>query len=91
MAYATTNPPYVLLSESPLQGKNTIWGYTSADAVATVAGAGYFSDALQRGMQLNDIVIVWDTATPLVSTCRVTSVSTTNNSVTLAGGTTIGA
>ena len=78
----------VLLSESPLQGKNTVWGYTSADAVATVAGAGYFSDALQRGMQVNDLVFVIDTATPLVSTARVQSF--TGNAANLSAGVTVG-
>lgn len=48
-------------------------GGTQTDAVATVRGAGYISDAVQRGMRLNDVVLVVDTTTPLVSLSRVSA------------------
>jgi predicted RNA-binding protein with PUA-like domain len=44
-----------------------IWVYKSADAKATVVAAGYITDALQRGMKVGDIVLVFDTATPQFS------------------------
>jgi hypothetical protein len=40
-----------------LSGHN-IWFYTTPDNHATIAGAGYFSDAGAKNMQLNDVVIV---------------------------------
>lgn len=88
MAYAATNPPACLFADSPLQGKPTVWLYVSADAVATVAGAGYITDALLRGMQVNDLVIVIDTATPLISMVRLQSF--TGNAANLSAGVTIG-
>lgn len=91
MAYATSNPPAALFGCSPLQGRPTLWQYQSADAVATVAGAGYITNAYQLGMQVNDLVIVIDTATPLISMCRVQSVSSTTGAANLSAGTTVGA
>lgn len=38
-----------------------MWVYASADAIATVQGAAYFSNGIQLGMQVNDIVHVVDT------------------------------
>ena len=91
MAYTTSNPPAVLFGCSPLQGRPTVWQYVSADAVGTVAGAGYITNALDLGMQVNDVVMVVDTATPLVSTCRVSAVSTTGHgAANLSAGVTIG-
>lgn len=64
-------------------------GGTQTDAVATVRGAGYISDAgpgagsSNRGMRLNDIVIVVDTSTPLVSFSRVSALSAANGGATL--------
>jgi hypothetical protein len=52
-------------------------GSSQADAVATVRGAGFISDALARGMKVNDVVQVVDTTTPLVSWSRVSVVSST--------------
>jgi hypothetical protein len=40
-----------------LSGHN-LWFYTTTDSAATIAGAGYFSDASTKNMQLNDVVIV---------------------------------
>jgi len=70
---------------------NGVWlyapktGSTQTDAVATVRGAGYIDDAgpgntsgyPSRGMKLNDIVIVVDTSTPLVSFSRVSAIGAT--------------
>jgi len=79
MAYVTTNPP-VKISGGVLTdfgaGAGTggnIWFYRSADAIATVKAAGYFTDALQRGLQVGDIVIVFDSATPALSFAFVQS------------------
>lgn len=55
---------------------------TQVDAVATVRGAGYISDggagaSPNRGMRVNDVVLVVDTNTPLVSLSRVSAISAT--------------
>ena len=76
MAYSTSTPPSKVLSDIGNQGPQR-WTYKSADAAATVAGAGYFTNGLALGMKVNDIVEVVDTATPLVTDHRVTTVSST--------------
>jgi hypothetical protein len=90
MAYASSNPPFVILSvPKPTGGTFNIWAYVSADAKATVSGANYFTDALERGMNVGDLVFVSDTATPLISSHGVEEVS--SNGATLSTGVDIGA
>lgn len=78
MAYVTTNPP-VKTSAGPLcdfgasNGAGQRWFYRSADAIATVAGAAYFSNGIQLGMQVGDVVEVFDTTTPKLSIAFVIS------------------
>ena len=46
-----------LVTESPIQGAGQQWQYiTSVDAQATVNAANYFSDALSKGLKVNDTV-----------------------------------
>jgi len=87
MAYATTNPP-ILVSRG-IAGYGNVWHYSSADAAATVDGDGYITDGDALGMKVNDMVLVVDTATPLVTSHRVASV-TSGGAADLADGTTIG-
>lgn len=88
MAYSTANPPN-LVTEAPLAGAGQQWRYDSADAIATVIGAGYFSDGAVRGMLVGDIVEVNDTVNALVSSARVAAIN--GNAVNLgAGAVTIG-
>lgn len=62
-----------------------VWTYgPQADAVATVRGAGYISDAKQRGMRARDVVIVIDTATPLTSNCQVSAINASTGAGTLS-------
>lgn len=88
--YSTSNPPQVLVGafNTGIAGPN-LWTYSSADAAATVAGASYFSNGVALGMKLNDLVIVVDTATPLITTHRVKTVGAA--AVTVSSGTTVGA
>lgn len=80
MAYV---PDYLslMISGGPKRPQRWLYGppagSSQADAVATVRGAGYISDALARGMKVNDVVEVVDTTTPLVSLSRVSVVSST--------------
>ncbi len=68
MAYVTTNPP-VRISEYPMTGFGSsqpalgVWMYRSADAASVVRVVGYFTDAAKRGMAVDDIVWVVNTAT----------------------------
>lgn len=52
-----------------------VWTLSGVDAVATVRGAGFISDAKKRGMRVGDTLIYHDTATPLTSLSRVTVVA----------------
>lgn len=62
MAYVVTNPPvrksqYPLTSFGSSQGAGgATWKYLSTDAIATVQGAGYFTNGAALGMQVGDIV-----------------------------------
>lgn len=48
---------------------------TQTDAVATVRGSTYLVDAKAKGMRVNDVVIVVDTSTPLVTLSRCSVIS----------------
>jgi hypothetical protein len=72
MAYSTSNPPVKhgsgLLtqfnaSESASAG-GSMWVYKSADLIATVEGANYFSNGQALGMQPGDLVYILDTTSP---------------------------
>lgn len=87
MAYAVANPP-VKLSWGPMANLNTtestsgppaLWGYASADAIATVKAANYFSNGQLLGMRKGDIVFVYDLTTPAVSVAFVTGNGTVNS------------
>lgn len=60
--------------------------YRSADLVATVIAAGYVDDGNDKGVQVNDVVIVIDDNTPTVDVCLVTVVAA-NGDVTMINGT----
>lgn len=83
MAYDADNPPVMCvprLGSGTGDGTTTtksaaIWTYTSADPVATVIGADYFSDGDDLGMKVNDVVIVCDDNTPQVTLAMVTAVT----------------
>ena len=94
MAYApTTNRPF-RMTDGPLSGNAnsfpSLWGYSSADAAATVAGANYFSDGQDLGLRLGDLVFVNDTVTPLVTVHRVKTLDTATRGVTLSAAITVG-
>jgi len=57
-----------------------LWVYSNTDAHTDVDADGYFSDGLDRGMVLNDVMIVIDTDTSTITIHRV-----------LSGGLSIGA
>ena len=86
MAYnQLTNPPF-LLTSGGIDGGGSIWRYASTDPIATVEGAGYFSDGGQRGMKLDDIVFVFDTNLGRMYPCFVSAVTAPQNNNSLLSG-----
>lgn len=79
--YSQNNPPCKI--GGPLTTFNSteapsapqLWTYASADPIATVQGAGYFSNGIQLGMQVNDLVFVTDTNLQRVYMCFVASLT----------------
>lgn len=59
MTYAATNPP-ALVSQR-VGGGGAVWSYSSTDDVATVTGSDYFSNGDALGMQVGDLVNIFDT------------------------------
>jgi hypothetical protein len=69
----------------------SLWAYTSADAAATVAAQDYITNPVDLGMAVNDLVYVFDTATPLITSHRVKTVSAVaTTGALLSTGVTIG-
>ena len=87
MAYSTTNPP-VLVSVAPLAGAGQIWRYESTHTQSAVDAAGFITNALDLGMRVKDIVLVYDTTTNAVHNHVVLAVSATGAD--LSDGTAIG-
>jgi hypothetical protein len=58
-----------------------LWTYQSADSIATARAANYISDAKQRGMKVNDVVLVVvaadGAAATALSFCTVMAVAST--------------
>ena len=44
-----------------MTGGGNMWGYRSTDLVATVCGSSYFTNGMQLGMRLGDLVYIIDT------------------------------
>jgi hypothetical protein len=59
MAYSTATPPNKLMDA--VGGNGAIWSYRSTDAVATVRGANYITNAVDLGMKTGDIVFSAET------------------------------
>jgi hypothetical protein len=91
MAYSTKSPPLrSILSGQTITPQNsvTFWTYTSAtDSLATVSAAGYFTDALTRGIEAGDFMTVFDVTANAVG-CYIVSSFTGNaaNLSSLGGG-----
>lgn len=84
MAYTTNNLSSVVAS---VEGVIGIWGYTTADSLATVKGAAYFADGVAKGLSVGDIIFVINTTTPAYAIYAVSSLNTTTGTATVAGTT----
>ena len=85
MAYDPANPP--LKTSSGIGKGVTRWNYVSADDHPTVAGADYFSNGNDLGMEVNDVVEVVDTATPTATIHVVSAVDPVTGAATIAAAT----
>ncbi len=61
-----------------------LWVYKTNDAHTDVDAAGYFSDALDRGLKDNDIVIVIDEDTATTTLHHCTGVSAGAGTISVA-------
>lgn len=64
MAYDTKNPP--MLFANGVGGAARLWIYKSADPIATVNTANYFTNGGTLGLKVGDPMFVIDTANALV-------------------------
>lgn len=73
MAYTGAN---LSLSNRTIEGGLREWFYIQAtDSIATILGAGYFSDATNRGMQKGDLVWLINQSTPTLTLTQVSTVA----------------
>lgn len=74
MAYATTNPPMLLV---PRMGTGiALWAYQSTDVHTDVDAADYFSNGDALGMEIGDIVLVSKTSATKGTTIHYVSAVT---------------
>jgi hypothetical protein len=69
MAYATTNPPKLLVPG--MGGAASLWTYNSPDVHTDVDATEYFTDGKQRGMKVGDFVLVGKTTATIGATIHV--------------------
>ena len=90
MAYNSANLALLVPRVDNTAG-GQLWVYSSADAVATVVAQDYITNPVDMGMNVNDLVIIIDTATPLISMARVKTVSSVSTTgALLSTGVTVG-
>ena len=94
MSYSALNSPIQLFPNisSKIYATNTsgvakVWQYNSADALATVQGAGYFTNGYELGMRVGDIVFVSVTEVLKTPMQYVSVANSTTNAVTIASAT----
>jgi hypothetical protein len=82
MSYSpTTNPPAAITLEGMNSTLPKIWIYVSTDS--DLSGS-YFSDGVQRGMKINDVILGIDTNGNTIKTYRVTALAAFNSNNPLA-------
>lgn len=74
MAYSTSAPAALVSQRLGADG-GAIWVYKSADSLALVLVADYFSDGYDLGMKVGDTVIVIDSTNSMSKICLVTTVT----------------
>ena len=89
MAYSTSNPPVLVRNGGIDNTGPAEWTYKSADAASVVAASGYFTNAKNLGMAVDDLVTVINTATsPRTATKHlIVSINATTGAADLSDGT----
>jgi len=72
----STSAPAALVSQRLGADGGAIWVYKSADSLALVLVADYFSDGYDLGMKVGDTVIVIDSTNTMSKICLATTVTT---------------
>lgn len=80
MAYTSNTLSLVVAT---IEGARKWWNYETADALATVKGSNYFTDGLNRGMAVDDLVFV-NLAGGVAGLYKVTAVSASGATVSTA-------
>lgn len=86
MAYDTSVSTPGLIAQKNGSNGNAIWIYKSADGMALVGAADYFSNGYDLGMKVGDQIIVVNTTTSGVTVGSVVEV-TTDGAASISGGT----
>ena len=77
MAYDVSNPP-ALTAQRVGSGKNSggaIWSYASIDDLTAVVAADYFSNGEDLGMELGDVVHVFENDAVVTSVAYVKAIN----------------
>lgn len=83
MAYATTNPPFVVGNPGIGNG-NSVWMYVSTDVHTDVDATDYFSNGDALGMKVNDVVIVVKSTATIGATIHSVTTVTAGGAATVA-------
>lgn len=79
MAYATSNPPFLIAQG--VAGSRKVWMYVSTDAASVVRVSGYFTNGYSLGMRANDILIMVDSdASPIAAQIMIVNESSKSGS-----------
>lgn len=82
MAYATTNPPQLVVPG--MGGGLSLWMYASTDVHTDVDAADYFSNGDALGMKVNDTVIVTKTTATVGATLHTVTAVTADGAATVS-------
>ncbi len=82
MAYATTNPPHLLVAG--MNGGPALWVYTSTDVHTDVDAADYFSNGSDLGMRVGDVMFVNKSSATVGTTVHYVSAVTAGGAATVA-------
>jgi len=87
MAYSALNSPILMfcnissVERTTTTSTTNMWYYNDADALATVQGAAYFTNAVELGMKVGDIMHVAVSGVLKTPTQYVSAVSATGATV----------
>ena len=83
MAYATTNPPKLLVPGMG-SGQPSLWVYTSTDVHTDVDASGYFTNGSDLGLRVGDIMFVSKSNATIGTTLHYVQTVTDGGAATIA-------